>query len=213
MLFSPWLLLVLIVCVIPAFLGESHFAFLGYSLAFSQTPVKRQMDYLRFLGVSKDSAKELKVFGLNTYLTDRFAKLADDYLHNKMSGWPSADFWPARFSTLLSTIGYYGAYAFVIYQTLSGQDERRHTDLLAGAIAGSQRQPADDFFHFFQHCRPVLLSDRPAGILRCTSQGSSPSPMAFDAHGPSPWELSFATSAFSYPGAVAPRSSRSEIFN
>ena len=78
LLFSPWLLVVLIACVIPAFLGESHFAFLGYAQAFRQTPVKRQIDYLRFLGASKDSAKELKLFGLSKYLTDRFKKLSDD---------------------------------------------------------------------------------------------------------------------------------------
>ena len=38
MLFSPWLLLLLIVGVVPAFLGESHFAFLGYAKNFRQTP-------------------------------------------------------------------------------------------------------------------------------------------------------------------------------
>ena len=48
----PWLLVLLLLCVVPAFLGESHFAFLGYNLAFRQTPTKREMDYLRFLGVS-----------------------------------------------------------------------------------------------------------------------------------------------------------------
>ncbi len=30
--FSPWLLVLLVVAVVPAFLGESHFAFEGYSL-------------------------------------------------------------------------------------------------------------------------------------------------------------------------------------
>ena len=32
--FSPLLLLILILCLIPAFLGESHFAFLNYALEF-----------------------------------------------------------------------------------------------------------------------------------------------------------------------------------
>lgn len=50
MLFSPWLLLLLIVGVIPAFVGETHFAFLGYAKNFRQTPVRRQLDYLRILG-------------------------------------------------------------------------------------------------------------------------------------------------------------------
>lgn len=45
--FSPWLVLLLFLCVVPAFVGESHYAFLGYALAFKQTPMKRQMDYLR----------------------------------------------------------------------------------------------------------------------------------------------------------------------
>jgi ATP-binding cassette subfamily B protein len=62
--YSPWLFLLLVVCVIPAFAGESHFAFLGYSLAHGITPIRRELDYLRILGSSKDSAKEVKVFGL-----------------------------------------------------------------------------------------------------------------------------------------------------
>ena len=36
--FSPWLLVVLVAAVLPAFLGESHFAFEGYSLNMRQTP-------------------------------------------------------------------------------------------------------------------------------------------------------------------------------
>ena len=50
--FSPWLLVILVVAVVPAFLGESHFAFEGYSLNIRQTPLRRQLDYLRTLGAS-----------------------------------------------------------------------------------------------------------------------------------------------------------------
>src|SRR5512141_3074061 len=77
MLFSPWLLLLLIAGVVPAFLGESHFAFLGYAKNFRQTPVRRQLDYLRILGGSKEAAKELKLFGLRNFLRERFARLSD----------------------------------------------------------------------------------------------------------------------------------------
>ncbi len=45
--FSPWLLLLMVVAVVPAFVGESHFAFLGYSLNIEQTPTRRRLDYLR----------------------------------------------------------------------------------------------------------------------------------------------------------------------
>ncbi len=62
--YSPILLLLLVAGIIPAFLGESHFAFLSYAKNFRQTPARRQMDYLRQVGGSKEAAKELKLFNL-----------------------------------------------------------------------------------------------------------------------------------------------------
>src|SRR6202043_1401986 len=76
-LFSPWLLLMLIAGVLPAFLGESHFAFLGYAKNFRQTPIRRQLDYLRVLGGSKEAAKELKLFGLKVFFPGPFPRLSD----------------------------------------------------------------------------------------------------------------------------------------
>ena len=70
-------MLLLVAGVIPAFLGESHFAFLGYAKNFRQTPIRRQLDYLRVLGGSKEAAKELKLFGLKDFLTARFTHLSD----------------------------------------------------------------------------------------------------------------------------------------
>jgi ATP-binding cassette subfamily B protein len=134
--FSPWLFLLLIICVIPAFMGESHFAFLGYSLAFRQTPTKRQMDYLRYLGVSKESAKELKVFGLNRHLTDRFASLSDQ-IYGENVGLAKRRFLASSFLTLLTTVGYYGGYVYIIYQTLAGRLSVGTLQFLAGAIAGA----------------------------------------------------------------------------
>ena len=78
-------LLLLVVCLIPAFLGESHFAFLNYALNFRQTPVKRELDYLRQVGGSKEAAKELKLFGLNAFLTNRFTKLSNQILDENLS--------------------------------------------------------------------------------------------------------------------------------
>jgi len=126
----------LLLCVVPAFLGESHFAFLGYNLAFRQTPAKREMDYLRFLGVSKESAKELKVFGLNNYLTDRFAILADQIFSQNV-GLARRRFFAGSLLSVFSTAGYYGAYVYVVYQALRGQISVGTLQFLAGAIAGA----------------------------------------------------------------------------
>jgi ATP-binding cassette subfamily B protein len=135
-LFSPWLLVALIVCVVPAFLGETHFAFLGYSLSFAQTPARREMEYLRVLGGSKESAKELKLFGLGPYFVDRFTKLAMR-LHRETAQLARKRLLVGSLLTLLGTLGYYGTYAFVIYQTVAGVLTIGMLTFLAGAIAGA----------------------------------------------------------------------------
>jgi ATP-binding cassette subfamily B protein len=135
-LFSPWLLVALIVCVVPAFLGETHFAFLGYSLSFVQTPARREMEYLRVLGGSKESAKELKLFGLGPYFVDRFTKLAMR-LHRETAQLARKRLLIGSLLTLLGTLGYYGTYAFVIYQTVAGVLTIGMLTFLAGAIAGA----------------------------------------------------------------------------
>ncbi len=134
--YSPWLLLVLIAAVVPAFLGESHFAFLGYSLAFSQTPVRRQLDYLRVLGASKDSAKELKLFGLGPFLTAQFRGLSKGIYQQNVS-LAKRRLWAGSLLSLLSTSGYYGTYAWVIYQTVAGHLSVGVMTFLTGAIAGA----------------------------------------------------------------------------
>jgi len=135
-LFSPWLLVALIMCVVPAFLGETHFAFLGYSLSFAQTPARREMEYLRVLGGSKESAKELKLFGLGPYFVDRFTKLAMR-LHRETAQLARKRLLVGSLLTLLGTLGYYGTYAFVIYQTVAGALTIGMLTFLAGAIAGA----------------------------------------------------------------------------
>jgi ATP-binding cassette subfamily B protein len=134
--FSPWLLVFLIACVVPAFLGETHFAFLGYSLSFEQTPARRQMEYLRILGGSRESAKELKLFGLGPFLVGRYKVLSDE-LHRQNVGLAKRKLIFGAFLTLLGTLGYYGGYAFVIYQTVIGVLTIGQLTFLAGAIAGA----------------------------------------------------------------------------
>jgi ATP-binding cassette subfamily B protein len=133
MLFSPWLMLLLIVGVVPAFLGESHFAFLGYAKNFRQTPVRRQLDYLRVLGGSKEAAKELKLFGLKNFLTERFTRLSDAIYDENVALSKRKLFAGAALSTV-GTLGYYSAYAYVIWRTLAGALSIGTLTFLAGAI-------------------------------------------------------------------------------
>ena len=117
--YVPWLLLLLVVAVLPSFLGETHFAALGYSLLFRWTPERRQLDYLRYVAASDETAKEIKLFGLSHWLTDRYAKLSAAFYEANRS----LSIRHSVVSTLLTTIGtlgYYGAYGVIIYLTVIG---------------------------------------------------------------------------------------------
>jgi ATP-binding cassette subfamily B protein len=135
-LFSPWLLLLLFICVVPAFVGESHFAFLGYNLKFQQTPVRRELDYLRTLGASKEAAKELKLFGLSSYLIGRYRALANQIFHEDVT-LARRRLGAGSLLALVTTAGYYGAYAYVIYRTVTGSLSVGTLTFLAGAISGA----------------------------------------------------------------------------
>jgi ATP-binding cassette subfamily B protein len=118
--YSPWLLLLLIAGILPAFIGESHFAFLGYAKNFRQTPARRQMDYLRQVGGSKEAAKELKLFNLSGYLTERFTRLSLGIYKENVDLARRKVIWGGLLS-IIGTGGYYGAYAFVIWQAVRGR--------------------------------------------------------------------------------------------
>jgi ATP-binding cassette, subfamily B, bacterial len=120
--YSPWLVLLLCLGVIPSFIGETHFAFLGYAKNFRQTPAKRQMDYLRQVGGSKEAAKELKLFNLSEYLTNRFAGLSQRIYEENVALSRRKLFWGGLLS-MLGILGYYGSYAYVIWRAVQGQYE------------------------------------------------------------------------------------------
>ena len=133
MIFSPWLMLLLIAGVVPAFMGESHFAFLGYAKNFSQTPVRRQLDYLRVLGGSREAAKELKLFGLSAFLTERFTRLSDQ-IYSENVALARRRLLSGSLLSLVGTMGYYSAYVFVILRTLGGSISIGKLFFLSGAI-------------------------------------------------------------------------------
>lgn len=133
LIFSPWLLLLLIVGVIPAFLGESHFALLGYAKNFRQTPVRRQLDYLRVLGGSREAAKELKLFGLRKFLIDRFTRLSDEIYGENVS-LARRRLVAGAGLLLIGTAGYYAAYVLVVWRTVTGVLTIGSLTFLSGAI-------------------------------------------------------------------------------
>ena len=115
--YNPWLIILLIIAVIPSFLAENYFNQQGFSLSRSWTPQRRELDYLRYIGASDETAKEIKTFNLSDFLATRFKEVSDNYYNaNKTLSIRRAS-WGSLLS-LLSTFTYYGAYLFIIFQTV-----------------------------------------------------------------------------------------------
>jgi ATP-binding cassette subfamily B protein len=163
--FNPWLVVLLLVALIPAFLGEAHFNAQSYSLDFRRTPERRELDYVRQTAASVETAKEVKIFGLNAFLIDRFRVLSQSfYAANRQIAQQRA-LWGAVF-TSVGTLGYYLAYAWIIGSTLTGTltigdltflagSFRRLRTLLEGLLASFSSTAAqalylDDLFGFFE---------------------------------------------------------------
>jgi ATP-binding cassette subfamily B protein len=130
---SPWLVLLLAVGVLPSFLGETHFAFLGYAKNFRQTPAKRQMEYLRQVAGSREGAKEVKLFGLHSFFMDRFTKLAGQ-IYREDVALSRKKLFLGGLLGIVGTLGYYGAYVYVIWRTLGGHYDIGQFTFLTTAI-------------------------------------------------------------------------------
>jgi ATP-binding cassette, subfamily B, bacterial len=156
---SPWILLALIVCVVPGFLAETKFAFLGYSLSVQQTPARRELDYLRILGTSKESAKEQKLFGLGQFFADRYQLISNE-IHHQNVELAGRKLVVGSLLALLGTVGCYATYAYGIYLTVAGILTLGMLSQLWGAIllATSQMQAVlSTFSHIADHA--LFLTD------------------------------------------------------
>ena len=169
--YAPWLIVMLAIALIPAFLGEAHFSAQSYSLNFAWTPERRELDYVRQTGASVETAKEVKIFGLNAFLIERYRTLSERFfaanrrLAIRHAGWGSL-------LAALGTLAYYGAYAYIVWRTLRGDFSIGDLTFLAGSFLRlrtllenlligfstlvGQALYLDDLFSFFE-IRPEIV--------------------------------------------------------
>ncbi|HEY4201982.1 MAG TPA: ABC transporter ATP-binding protein [Devosiaceae bacterium] len=170
-IYAPWLILLLPLSFVPAVWGETRFNTLAYFLSRGRTPERRQLEYIRNIGASAETAKEIKLFGLGDFLVDRFRTLAEAiYLENRKLSTQRA-LWGGTLAAI-STLTYYGAYGFIVWRTIDGQFSIGDLTFLSGSflslnglfqrillgftqIAG-QSMYLDDLFSFFE-IEPTIL--------------------------------------------------------
>ena len=165
LVYAPWLIVLLAIALLPAFVGEAHFNAQAYSLNFARTPERRELDYVRQTGASVETAKEVKIFGLNRFLIERYRTLAESFfaanraIAIRRAGWGSV-------LSAIGTTAYYVAYAYIVWRTLHGEFSigdltflagsfRRLRNLLENLLLGfsqvaGQALYLDDLFSFFE---------------------------------------------------------------
>ena len=131
--FNPLLIVLLLVAVVPAFLGESHFNDRNYLLSRRQTPERRELDYIRYVGASDETAKEVKMFNLSQFFIDRFRVLSDKFYGDSKSLSIKRASW-GTFFALLGSLGYYTAYVFIILRAINGRLSIGDLTFLAGSF-------------------------------------------------------------------------------
>ncbi len=184
--YAPWLIALLFFALVPAFLGEAHFNAQSYSLDFTRTPERRELDYVRQTAASVETAKEVKIFGLNGFLIDRYVRLAADFYaaHRRLAVRRAA--WGGLF-TAIGTVGYYLAYAYIAWRTLEGEFSvgdltflagsfRRLRTLLEGLLSSfsttaSQALYLNDLFSFYEVEPGILSPDNPLPFPHPIRQG------------------------------------------
>ena len=116
---APWLLVLLVIAVLPSFVGETHFAALSYSLLFRRTPERRRLDYVRYVGASDETAKEVQLFGLAPWLIERYRSLSDRFYEENRELAVKRALVSSGLS-LFGTLGYYAAYVVVLLRAITG---------------------------------------------------------------------------------------------
>ena len=145
--FEPWLVILLLVAIIPSFLNEAYFSRSSYSLVRSWTPERRKLDYLRFIGASDATAKEIKLFGLSSFLADRFRTLADKYYLANRKLAIRRTLWGSTFH-IIGDFAYYGAYVLIILRTVAGVLTLGDMTFLSGSFNRLRNQLQGIFSRF-----------------------------------------------------------------
>ncbi len=174
--YAPWLILLLPISFMPAVLGEARFNQLAYWLSRWRTPERRELEYIRYVGATPETAKEIKLFGLGGFLVERFRNLAHSiFLENTRVARQRA-FWGALFAAI-STLTYYGAYGFIVWRTVTGDFTIGDLAFLSGSFlrlnglfqaillgftqVAAQSMYLDDLFSFFEIQPSILSPDAP----------------------------------------------------
>lgn len=114
---SIWALAVLVIAAIPSFFVETRFSANAFRLFSWQAPETRKQNYLEVLLAREDFAKEVKLFDLGPVFLNRYRQIFRDLFAEDRALTLRRGVW-GYFLGLLSTVAFYGAYAWIVFETV-----------------------------------------------------------------------------------------------
>ncbi|MDR5907444.1 ABC transporter ATP-binding protein [Franzmannia qiaohouensis] len=117
--FSPWALLLLVAGALPVFISEAKFSGDAFRLFRWRSPQTRMQIYLETVLAREDTIKEVKLFGLEGLFLQRYRDIftrlfaEDRLLTLRRESW-------GFLLGLLGTLTFYGAYGWVVVETIAG---------------------------------------------------------------------------------------------
>jgi len=145
--FYPILILLLALSIIPGFLNELKYSKSSYSLQKSWTPERRELDYMRMIGASDVTAKEVKLFGLADFISSTFERVSTKYFRANRKLAISRTAWGATFN-IIGILAYYGAYLFIVLKAVAVLVTIGELTFLAGSFNRLRNQLQTFFSRF-----------------------------------------------------------------
>ncbi len=118
--FSPWAVAVLAVATVPAFIAETRFAGQAFRLFRWRAPETREQHYLETAIAREDYAKEVKLYQLGPMMLKRYRAIFDRLYAEDRDLTLRRGTWSYLLG-LLSTATFYGTYAWIVVETISGR--------------------------------------------------------------------------------------------
>jgi ATP-binding cassette subfamily B protein len=197
--FYPILIVLLVISIIPSFINELKYSQSTYSLQKSWTPERRELDYMRMIGASDITAKEVKLFGLADFISDTFKRISDKYYKANKKLSIKKSIWGGTFH-ILGDLAYYGAYVFIVLKAVAGFVTIGDLTFLAGSFSRLRSQLQTVFSRFSNITQSALYLQDYFEFIIMDFSGDHPEQYR---EGPTEFKhsIQFQNVSFRYPGS------------
>lgn len=195
--FSPLIALILFGATIPSFIAQTKYSKLNFRLLTWRAPEARRMNYFEHLLTVDSSAKEVKLYGLGEPLLQRYQDLFWKFYEEDTALARRRSLISLLWG-LLASLSYYGAYAWIVFQTLAQAISIGSMTFYLALFRQSQQTFQGLFYSLGQLYESGLFLDNLFGFLSIVPQMASPN-SAHKVPRPIQQGIEFRNVSFRYP--------------